>query len=446
LPAQGELKRQLGLTAAAAVVVGEVIGVGIFLYPAGMAKSLGSPMWLLIVWLMMGAMALCGALCYGELASRFPQAGGGYVYLREAYGSQMAFLYGWMALLVLDPGLTALFAVGAADNAGRIIHLSPLGVKAIGIGAILLLAAVNILGVKLGSRVMQALTVLKLGLLAFIIIWGFGFAGGSWANFLPFAERHSTDTLTGALAGAVVVGFFSFAGWWDVTKIAGEVREPARTLPRALSFGILIITVVYIMTSAVFLYLVPTSRVPAGDEAAVTFAAQVGNALFASAGGQVFAGIVVICVLGSLTAFMMAAPRVYYAMARDDLFIKSIAAVHTRFGTPARAIILQALLASLLLAIGTFEQILAYFFFVTVLFIALTVAAIFRLHRRQADASTYRTPGYPLTPLFFLMLVAVLLFLLAARNPMQAFLGVVVVALGSPVYYLLFRRKAVSRH
>jgi APA family basic amino acid/polyamine antiporter len=142
---------------------------------------------------------------------------------------------------------------------------------------------------------------------------------------------------------------------------------------------------------------------------------------------------------------MMAAPRVYYAMARDDLFIKSIATVHPRFGTPARAIILQALLASLLLAIGTFEQILAYFFFITVLFIALTVAAVFRLHRRKADASTYRTPGYPLTPLFFLALVAVLLFLLAARNPMQAFLGVGVVALGSPVYYLLFRRKAASR-
>jgi APA family basic amino acid/polyamine antiporter len=153
---------------------------------------------------------------------------------------------------------------------------------------------------------------------------------------------------------------------------------------------------------------------------------------------------VVVCVLGSLTAFIMAAPRVYYAMARDDLFIKSIAVVHPRFGTPARAIILQALLASLLLAIGTFQQILNYFFFVTVLFIALTVVAVFRLRGRKTDASTYRTPGYPLTPLFFLVLVAALLFLLAARDPMQAFLGVGVVALGVPVYYLLFRRKAFS--
>jgi APA family basic amino acid/polyamine antiporter len=438
--AQGELKRQLGLTAAAAVVVGEVIGVGIFLYPAGMAKSLGSPVWVLVVWLMMGAMALAGALCYGELAARFPQAGGGYVYLREAYGTQTAFLYGWMALLVLDPGLTALFAVGAADNIGRIVNLSPLGVKLIGIGAIWTLAAINARGIKLGARVMQTLTILKLGLLAFIIIWGFGFAHGSWTNFTPFVERHATDSLTVALAGALVVGFFSFAGWWDVTKIAGEVREPARTLPRALALGLLTITVVYILTSAVFLYLVPLAQVPAGEAAATTFAAQVGNALFGYAGGQVFAGIVVVCVLGSLTAFIMAAPRVYYAMARDNLFIKSIATVHARFGTPVRAIILQAALASLLVTIGTFEQILAYFFFVTVLFIALTVAAIFFFHHRKAETSTYRTPGYPLTPLFFLVLVAVLLFLLAARNPTQAFLGVGVVLLGVPVYYLLFRK------
>ncbi|MDT5122063.1 MAG: hypothetical protein QOC96_1545 [Acidobacteriota bacterium] len=440
MSAQGELKRQLGLTAAAAVVVGEVIGVGIFLYPAGMAKSLGSPVWVLVVWLMMGAMALAGALCYGELAARFPQAGGGYVYLREAYGTQTAFLYGWMALLVLDPGLTALFAVGAADNIGRIVNLSPLGVKLIGIGAIWTLAAINARGIKLGARVMQTLTILKLGLLAFIIIWGFGFAHGSWTNFTPFVERHATDSLTVALAGALVVGFFSFAGWWDVTKIAGEVREPARTLPRALALGLLTITVVYILTSAVFLYLVPLAQVPAGEAAATTFAAQVGNALFGYAGGQVFAGIVVVCVLGSLTAFIMAAPRVYYAMARDNLFIKSIATVHARFGTPVRAIILQAALASLLVTIGTFEQILAYFFFVTVLFIALTVAAIFFFHHRKAETSTYRTPGYPLTPLFFLVLVAVLLFLLAARNPTQAFLGVGVVLLGVPVYYLLFRK------
>src|SRR5258708_36645408 len=171
---QPQLKRQIGLRTAIALIVGEVIAVGIFLTPAGMAKSLGSPVWLLIVWLIMGAMALCGALCYGELAARFPEAGGGYVYLREAYGRPVAFMYGWMALLVMDPGLTAALAVGLASYVGYIYKLSAAGTKAVAIGSIVLLALVNMRGVKFGGSLIRLLTALRLGLLAFVIGWGFG--------------------------------------------------------------------------------------------------------------------------------------------------------------------------------------------------------------------------------------------------------------------------------
>jgi APA family basic amino acid/polyamine antiporter len=440
--AQVELKRQLGLGTATALVVGGVIGLGIFLYPAGMAKSLGSPLWLLIVWLVMGLMALAGALCYSELAARFPEAGGGYVYLREAYGPRMAFLYGWMLLLVLDPGLTATFAVGLANYSSFIVELSPVAMKLLGIGMIALLAAVNILGVRLGARVMQVLTLLKVGLLLVIVFWGFGSGLGDWGNFVPFAaQRPGSEELWGALAGAGVAGFFSFAGWWELTKLGGEVRSPEKTLPRALLLGILVITIVYILTSAAFLYLVPLENVPVGETSAQTFAAQAGVALFGQTGGKIFSGIVVVCALGSLGVYLMAAPRVYYAMARDGVFIQQIASIHKSFGTPARAIALQAVLASLLVAIGTFEAIIAYFFFMTVVFIALTVAAVFVFRRRGESRLKYRMPGYPVTPLFFLLLVAVLLFLLASRNPLQAFLGVGVVALGVPVYHLLFRKK-----
>lgn len=445
MPAQGELKRQLGLSSAIALVISGVIGLGIFLYPAGMAKSLGSPIWLLAVWLLMGLVALAGALCYGELATRFPEAGGGYVYLREAYGPRIAFLYGWMLLLVLDPGLTATLAVGMASYSSFIVNLSPLGMKILGVVTILVLAAINILGVRVGARLMLGLTLLKVGLLLLIVFWGFGSGLGDWKNFTPFvAQRPGSDPLLPALAGAGVAGFFSFAGWWDLTKLAGEVRSPARTLPRALLLGLLIITVVYILTSAAFLYLVPLESVPADETSAQTFAAQVGLALFGRTGGQVFSSIVVVSALGSLAAYIMAAPRVYYAMARDHLFVRQIATVHPRFGTPARAIALQALLASTLVIIGTFETIIAYFFFVTVVFIALTVAGIFVLRRKRGSLTTYRTPGYPLTPLFFLVVISALLFLLAARNPKQAFLGVGVVALGAPVYHLLFRKKVIS--
>jgi APA family basic amino acid/polyamine antiporter len=437
LTTQTELKRQIGISTATALVVGEVIAVGIFLTPAGMAKSLGSPLWVLIVWLVMGAMAVCGALCYGELAARYPQAGGSYVYLREAYGRPVGFLYGWMALLVMDPGLTAALAVGAASYAGYIFSLSPTVAKVAAIAAIVLLAAINIRGLKLGAWLMRWLTVLKLGLLLFLLLWGFGFQLGNWSNFTPFvAQRTHSVPLLAALAGGMVAAFFSFGGWWDVTKLAGEVREPGRTLPRALLYGVLIVTLVYILTSAVFFYLVPLDAVTSGE----TFAAQAGEALFGRAGAQVFSVIVIVAVVGSLAAFMMSAPRVYFAMARDGLFIPAAASLHPQFGTPARAIALQAVLASLLVALGSFSQIISYFIFVVVVFIALTVAALFVLRRRQLEKPDYQTPGYPVTPAVFLLMVGVLLFLLGSNSPKQSFLGVGVVALGIPVYYLLFAR------
>jgi APA family basic amino acid/polyamine antiporter len=433
------LKRQIGLRTATALIVGEVIAVGIFLTPAGMAKSLGSPMWLLIVWLIMGGMALCGALCYGELASRFPEAGGGYVYLREAYGRPIAFLYGWMALIVMDPGLTAALAVGLASYVGYIFKLSTVSLKAVAVGSILFVALVNIRGVRLGGSLVRWLTVLKISLLGLLIIWGFGMRLGNWSNFTPLvAQRPGSEPLIGALAGGLVGAFFSFGGWWDLSKLAGEVRDPERTLPRALIYGVTILTIVYVLTSAVFIYLVPLERVTSGE----IFAAQAGEVLFGHLGGQVLSGIVIVAVLGSLAAVVMSAPRVYFAMARDGLFIPAAASIHPRFGTPARAIIIQAALASLLVLVGTFNTIISYFIFVVVIFIALTVAALFTMRRTAGVHSGYRTPGYPVTPVLFLLLIALLLFLLGGRNPLQALLGVGVVALGLPVYYLLFRGKS----
>jgi APA family basic amino acid/polyamine antiporter len=436
-PSKG-LRRQLGLSAATALVIGEVIAVGIFLTPAGMAKSLGSPMWLLIVWLVMGMMALCGALSYGELAARFPEAGGGYVYLREAYGQRLAFLYGWKCFLVMDPGITAALAVGLSGYLGYIADLPTSGIKAVVIGIICAIAAVNICGLRLGARLMQFITAVKLGSLASIVLWAVVARPGNLSHFTPFvSQRSGSEPLVVALAVALVAGFFSFGGWWDLSKLGGEVRDPARTLPRAMAIGVVAVTVVYILTSAVFLYLVPLERVTSGE----TFAAQAGETLFGSAGSQVFSLIVIVSILGSLAGFMMAAPRVYYAMARDGVFFDFVAAVHPRFGTPARAIALQLVMALLLVALGTFEQIIAYFIFVTVLFIGLTVAAVFILRRRHGELAQYHIAGYPATPLFFLILVTILLVLLGSNSPKQAVLGLGVVALGLPIYHLLFRKR-----
>jgi basic amino acid/polyamine antiporter, APA family len=303
------------------------------------------------------------------------------------------------------------------------------------------LAGINILGVKFGAGLMRWLTALKLGSLATITLYAIIFRLGDVSNFTPFFDQRSgSEPLMGALPGAMIAAFFSFAGWWNLSKLAAEVRDPYRILSRALFFGVLIVTLVYVVTSAVFIYLMPIQGVTSGE----TFAAQAGEKLFGKAGAAIFSSIVMVSIFGSLAAVMMSAPRVYFAMSRDRLFFKHVAELHPRFSTPARAILLQAALSCLLVALGTFNQIIAYFVFVTVLFVALTVAAVFILPRRDDDRNLFRTVGYPLTPALFIVLVVILLFLLAATNPKQAFLGASVVALGLPVYYFFLRRARLT--
>ena len=435
-----QLKRQIGLRTATAVIVGEIIAVGIFLTPAGMARALGSPFWLLVVWVVVGALSLCGALCFGELAVRFPEAGGIYAYLREIYGPLLAFLFGWMSLLVMDPGLTAAIATGAASYVAYGLRLSPGANKLVAIGAIVILAVVNIRGVKLGAWFIRWLTVLKVGFLLLIVGWSVIGQKGTLSNFVPFvAQRPGSQPLIGALAVGVVGSFFSFAGWWDVSKVVGEVRHPSRTMPRAYLYGLLIVAAIYISTSAAFVYLVPMEQVTSGQ----AFAAQIGEVLFGQAGAEIFSVFVLVAVLGSLATIVMSAPRVYFAMARDGLFFPAAAVIHPRFKTPARSIAIQAILASVLVLSGSFEQIVSYFFFVVLIFIGITVFGLFLLRRRAEVPTLYSTPGYPVTPIVFLILLGVMLFLLGAGQPVQSFLGLGVVLLGVPVYHLLFRKRRV---
>ncbi len=434
--AQG-LRRELGLGSTTAAIIGGIIAVGIFLTPAGMAKALGSPFWLLVVWLAVGATTMSGALCYGELAGRFPRAGGPYVYLKEAYGPRLAFLFGWMSLLVMDPAITASLATGLGGYFAYIVPLSPLAIKCVGIAVIWALCLMNIFSIRTSAAFLRWTTWLKLGVLVCLTVWALVFRLGSWSNFTPFvAQRPGSLPLAPALGVGVVGAFFSFGGWWDVGKIAGEVRDPGRTLPRALLLGVLAVTTVYIVVSAVFLYLVPLDKVTSDQ----TFVAQAGEVLFGPLGGIIFAAIVITCLIGSLAALIMFAPRVYYAMAQDGLFLKAIAHTHPRFGTPANAILIQGSIASLLVLIGSFEQIISYAIFIVVLFLGLTVAGLFILRRQQAAESVVLTPGYPFTPVAFLALVALMLVLVAVRSPRGALMGVIVVLAGLPVYEVFRHR------
>ena len=419
---------------ATCLIVGQVVGIGIFLTPADMARGLGASGLVYAMWLLAGSMALAGALCYGELASRFPEAGGAYVYLREAWGEPLAFLYGWKCLLVMDPGLTAALAAGLAEYVAYLWPLDAIGKKAVAVSVILLTAALVALGTRLAAGTLVVITALKLALLGVIVVWGFAAGGVAWERVWPsFVRPAGAAPMVPALAGGFVAAFFSFGGWWEAARMAGEVRDPQRTLPRSFVLGITIVTAVYILTSAAFLGLVSGAETANAD----AFAAQVGERLFGRVGGTVLAAGVIVSVLGSLAAVMLLSPRVYVALAADGLFPARLARLHPRFGTPATAIALQAALAVLLVAVGTFGDIVAYFVFVTVAFIAASVAGLYRLPESNAG---FRTPLRRVTPAVFVGLSVVLLALLLAGKPTQALLGVAVVALGAPVYAALRRR------
>ena len=407
-----------------------------------MAKSLGSPLWLLFVWALMTLMALCGALCFGELSTRYPEDGGLYVYLREAYGNRVAFLYGWMGLLVMDPGITAALTVGMATYASYIFGWSAVATKVAAIATLMVLGAINIVNLRIGAGFLRIVTWLKFAILGAIVLRGLVFHLGSWHNFQPLLQqRPGSMPLAPALAVAAVAGFFSFGGWWDLSKIAGEVKDPGRTLPRALVAGVLGVGAAYVFITAVFLYLVPLERV-VSDQG---FVAQAGEVLFGASGAKVLSIAVVVCVLGSLAALIMVTPRVYYAMAKDGMFFSSVVVPHARFGTPSRAIMVQVGMASLLIALGSFDKIISYFIFVAVVFLGLAVSTIFIFRKRDDKAAhVVRAAGYPYTPVFFLFLVVVLLGLMLSHNLLQVAIGVGVVALGLPVHLVMNRKRVVE--
>ena len=435
------LNRQLGLASAIAAVATESIAVGIFLTPAGMAKALGSPFWLLVVWLAAGTLAVSGALCYGELAARYPRDGGVYVYLLETFGRGAAFLYGWMCMLVLDPGITAALAAGLASYIAYILPMSSLAAKLVALVVIWSLCILNIMSVRVSAGFLRWTTWLKLGVLALIVIWALVFRLGSWSNFLPFVSQRAGSMPLGPALGMAMVGaFFSFGGWWEVSRIGGEVRDPGRNLPRAMLIGVLVVTAVYILVSGAFLYLVALDRV-SSDE---TFVAQAGAILFGPAGGSVLAAIVVFCILSSLAAFILAAPRVYFAMAEDGLFLRSVAHRSPRFGTPVKAIMIQGAIATLLVTLGSFQRIISYFIFVAVVFLTMTGAGLFvaRTRDNPERAPEFTTPLYPLPLAVFLTMMSLLMALLLLHSPREALLGSAVVLMGLPVY-MIFRRKKV---
>lgn len=437
--------RKMGVWAATAIVTGEAISLGIFLTPAGMARSLGSPVLLGAVWCGMAFITLAGALCFTELAVRFPHAGGEYVYLRNGFGRRVAFLYGWMAAVVMYPGVAAALCVGSVPYVQALVPL-PVWLAA-SLPALILLAlgTLNYAGTRLSSSVMTTLNWLKVPVLASLAGWALVSGHATSANLAPLTGRRAgADPLVDAIAGAAISAFFCFGGWWEAGKIAGEVRDPRRTLPIAFTAGVLVVTAIYLLVSLAFVAVVPMEQIQ--DNTA--FVAQFGQALFGAAGVRMLSACVLLCVLGGLMVLSMAVPRVTYALALEEAGsdgqtnqpgpLAVFSRLHPRFGSPANAVLLQTGVALAVLALGAFDRILAFIIFSAVVFLALTAATLFR------TAEPVRRWWFPLAPIVFLAGSGILAAMLLLHGLWPSLLGAAVVLAGLPVRWLLLRGKQVA--
>jgi basic amino acid/polyamine antiporter, APA family len=421
------------------MVVGTIIGASIFVQPSEVTRGVPTVAGVLAVWLLAGALTLIGALVTAELASTFSRTGGVYVYLTEQYGPWLGFLWGWAMFWSMHSGIIAAIAVIFARYAGYLVPLGPTGTRLVAIGVILLLSLINYLGVKQGSRLQTAFTAAKL--IAIALIVGAGFALGSRVgeHFVGAASAgpiSASDFLTG-----LVAGLFAFGGWHMVTYSSEETEHPTRTIPRALLLGTLIVTAAYLLMNAVYLYVLPLDQVAGSTRVAADLA----DRLLGGGGGAAVSAIVLFSTFGALAGIILAGPRVYLAMANDGLLFRWAGAVHPRFQTPHRAIFLQAVWASVLVALSSFRALFLQVVYTEWIFFGLMALGLFGLRRRPELRREYSVWGYPLVPAVFAAAAFTVVANRIYADPVSTFKGLGLVLLGLPIYFLWARKSPVPK-
>jgi len=435
------LARTLGQTDLTLLLVGTVIGSGIFLVPGTVLAASGGHVGLaLTVWLVGGVLSLVGALTYGELGAANPQAGGLYIYIRDAFGRAPAFLYGWTLFLVISSGALATLSVAFAAYAGAFVTLSPSGERAVSVAMILVIAAINIVGTRRGANVQNVTTAMKVAALlvmsAALCLLGDGL-GEARAQAWPAAS--ATSLMTGV--GAAMIGvLWAYEGWQYVTFSAGEARDPQRSFPRAMAIGTAALMALYLIANVAYV----AALGPEAVAASTRVASDAVGAVLGPGAAMLIAAAILISIFSAANGLTLTAPRVYFAMARDGLFFSRLADVHPRFGTPAFAIAASALWAIALAITGTFEQLLTYVVFTGWIFYALGAMSIFVYRRRSPGAARpFSVPGYPVTPVLFVLAAAALVLNTVFAQPGRALTGIGIVLLGVPAY--LFWRGSPGR-
>ena len=468
----------LGLFTTIMMVVGGVIGSGIFRKPGVMAAQVGSPELLLGVWVLAGVLTLFGALTNAEIASMIPETGGQYVYFERMYGPFFAFLYGWAVFAVMQCGSIAAVAYVFAEYAtqfvrlpefsagvaawsfhlpfiGDVAPLKEIGIKGLAAALILLLTAINYVGVRFGGHVQNIFTVAKVAAMLLLVLGSFWLpTGGAVANFTtPSAEIHLSGlALVAGIVAALQGAFWAYDGWNKLTYIAGEVKEPQRNIPLGLLRGMLIVTAIYLLMNVAYAYVLPIDQMAKSK----LVAAEVAERCFAG-GGRWIAAAVMVSTFGTANATILASARVYFSMSRMNVFPRALGRVHPRFRTPAASLVVQGVWSALLLFSGTFDTLTDMLIFVSWVFYAAGAYGVFVLRRTAPDAPRpYKVPGYPVVPWIFIVFAALYLLFsiyndiatyqaaVAAGKPalINSALGTVLVLIGAPIYFFYRSRKA----
>lgn len=453
---QRSLVQGLGLIDATAIVVGSMIGSGVFIVPSIMASIVQSPLMILLLFAIGGALTICGALCYGELSAAMPHSGGQYVFLKEAYSPLLGFLFGWTSFLVIQSGLIAAVAVAFAKYLGvflpavsehdALVTIPLLGstfaistAQVVAMFSIILLTVINSLGIKAGALVQNLFTFLKVAAIFLLIALAFFSSKGSFLNITsPETSLLPATIKTGFLATmaiAISKALFAFDGWTTGTFAAEEVKNPQRNLPLALILGTAAVTVIYMLTTAAYFYLFPVQNAAAiADNRIAAAAAQT---IFGPIGLFFISAAILISTFGCNNGLILGGARVYYGMARDRLFFKSAADIHPQYQVPVKALLYQGIWASILTLTGTYSDLLTYVAFGSVLFTALTVIGLMVLRRKQPNlARPYRVIGYPFVPILYIAIALAFLVYIIQGDPLNSGKGIVLILLGIPIYFI----------
>lgn len=433
------LPRRIGWFTAGCVLVGNVIGSGIFTTTGLMARDLGHPALILSVWFVGGLIALAGALSYSELGAAFPVAGGEYAYLRRAYGPFVGFLSGWTSFTI---GFGAAIAAGAVSFTAYLFQLFPIGDEggpgATGAALALLWAVTgfHLAGVGPGGRLQRTLTALNVGAILLLLTAGFAAGKGDWAHLRLIDDRAAPGI--GACFVSLIFALYAYSGWNAAAYLAGEITDPARTIPRTMIGGTLFVVALYLALNGLYIYALPVTEL--AEPPLLPVADKVASALLGPEASRLVTAILCLSMAGAVSAMVWAGPRVYYAMARDGLIPSFVGEPPGERDTPTKAILLQTLWASALIVSGSFERLVIYSGTVLVIFSALAVGAVPILRRKEPDLPRpYRTPLYPIVPGFYIVVAALIVGNSFIERPFEGGLGIATVLAGAPLY-LLWRR------